>query len=278
MDAAGPEMDAAELAAFRRHAGDATLLAGGAAAILLQLADPRVARGVARHSAFRSDPLARLRGTLDYVYAVGFGDEPLVRAAVAEVNARHRPVRGPAEASAPAYSAFDRDAQRHVASTILAVALDLEERVGGPLEPATADLLVRGYGALGANLQASPAGWPDSRAAFDAWWRPRVLELEVGREAREVARALLVTPNLPRWMRAGLPPLRVVTAALLPEPVRSAYGFRLTARAERVADGWFDALAAARAVVPAPIRRAPMRNSLRRVRRRTRYAESGIGT
>ncbi len=79
---------------FRRHGAEGVLLLGGGAAILLQLADPRVARGVAQHSGFRERPLDRLLGTLDYVYAVGFGDDELVAAAVRAVNARHVPVRG----------------------------------------------------------------------------------------------------------------------------------------------------------------------------------------
>ncbi|QAY73995.1 DUF2236 domain-containing protein [Agromyces protaetiae] len=268
-------MDAEETEVFRRHAGDATLLVGGAAAILLQLADPRVARGVARHSAFRDDPMKRLRGTLDYVYAIGFGDERLRRAAAAEVNASHRPVRGAAEASGPAYSAFDHDAQRFVASTLLAVALDLQERVAGPLDERDADIIVRGYGPIAGNLQSARAGWPETRREFDGWWSERMTRLDVGDEARAVAHALLVSPNLPKMSYLALPPLRIVTAALLPEPVRSAYGFRFTPRVERAADGWFSALRAARAMTPESVRRIPLRRALLRVEDRSRYAESG---
>jgi uncharacterized protein (DUF2236 family) len=256
--------------AFRRHTADGLILAGGAAAILLQLADPRVARGVARHSAFEADPMARLWGTLDYVYAVGAGDERLVRAAVAEVNRKHRPVRGGGDDGGPAYSAFDRDAQRFVASTLTAVGLSMEERLGGPLPPALGDAFVRQYGRLADALQGGPAGWPDTRAEFDGWWRHRVAELEVGDDARRVATALLASRTVPAWLRAAQPALRIVTVALLPEPVRSAYGFRWTPRVERVADGWFRGLAVARIVVPAPIRALPMRQALRRVAGRAR--------
>ena len=42
------ELDERDRAILRRYAADATFMAGGAAAILLQLADPRVAAGVAR--------------------------------------------------------------------------------------------------------------------------------------------------------------------------------------------------------------------------------------
>jgi uncharacterized protein (DUF2236 family) len=48
-------------------AREGVLLAGGARAILLQLANPAVGRGVARHSDFASNPLQRLRNTLSYV-------------------------------------------------------------------------------------------------------------------------------------------------------------------------------------------------------------------
>ncbi|MDR5700052.1 oxygenase MpaB family protein [Agromyces aerolatus] len=265
-----PTLDADALidAAFTRHAADALILAGGGAAILLQLADPRIARGVARHSAFREDPMRRLFGTLDYVYAVASGDERLLAATVADVNGRHRPVRGPAEASGPAYSAFDRDLQRYVASTLTAVGLRLEERLGGPLDPVLADGFVARYGRLASALQGGAAGWPESRAGFDAWWHDRVATLAVGGDARDVARALLTSRSVPLWLRAGQPVLRLVTAALLPDSLRSAYGFRWTARTERIANAWLDALAAARVVVPAPIRAVPMRRSLSRMSRR----------
>jgi uncharacterized protein (DUF2236 family) len=263
-----PDPDRDPDAAFRRHAADALILAGGGAAILLQLADPRVARGVARHSAFEADPMRRLFGTLDYVYAVSSEDERIVRAAVAGVNAAHRAVRGPADERGPAYSAFDREAQRFVAATLTAVGLDLEERLGGPLPPPVADRFVVRYGRLASALQGGPAGWPATRREFDDWWSARLDRLEVGDDARRVARALLGSPNVPGWLRAGQPVLRLVTAALLPEPVRSAYGFRWTPRAERVAHGWLRALGVARVVVPAGVRALPMRRSLHRLERR----------
>ncbi|MBT2499986.1 DUF2236 domain-containing protein [Agromyces sp. ISL-38] len=260
--------------AFRRHGAEGVLLLGGGAAILLQLADPRVARGVARHSGFQERPLDRLLGTLDYVYAVGFGDDDLAEAAVRTVNARHAPVRGRASAEGPEYDAFDADAQRWVASTLLAVALELHERLWGPLDAATGDAIVRGYAPYGLRLQSARAGWPDSRAEFDAWWVDRVARLEVGADARSVARSLLSGASaLPFGAAALLPPVRIITAALLPSDVREAYGFRWTPRVEHVANGWLDAIATVWPLLPRRIRQAPMHASLRRARRRSRYAE-----
>lgn len=263
-----------ERSAFHRHAAEGVLLLGGGAAILLQLADPRVARGVARHSAFRERPLDRLVGTLDYVYAVAFGDEAVAAEAVRAVNRRHAPVRGGADGTAPAYNAFDAEAQRWVASTLLAVALELHERLWGPLPTTTADAIVLGYAPLGGHLQAADEGWPSTRAEFDAWWITRLAELAVGDDARAVARSLLTeTSALPFGAAALLPLVRLVTAALLPAPIRAAYGFHWTPRVERVVNGWLHAIAAVWPLLPRAIRHAPLRASLRRAdARRSRYA------
>lgn len=257
---------------FRRHAAEGVLLLGGGAAILLQLADPRVAHGVARHSDFAGRPLDRLFGTLDYVYAIGFGDDETVGRAVRRVNARHVPVRG--DTPAPGYSAFDADAQRWVASTLLATALALEERLWGPIPAAEADAIVRRYAPLGGQLQAGRAGWPATRAEFDEWWQARLAVLEVGDDARRVARTLLGGgAALPPGARILLPVVRLVTAALLPARLRAAYGFRWTPRAERVSSAWLRGIALVWPLLPRLVRHAPMRASLRRARLRNRYAE-----
>lgn len=262
--------EAHDRAILRRHAADGTLMAGGAAAILLQLADPRVAAGVARHSAFRERPLDRLDGTHQYLTALVFGDDHDIDHVVRVVDARHARVRG--DRPRP-YDARDADAQRWVAATILAVALELEERLTGrPLDAATADALVRGYAPIAARLQGADAGWPATRREFDGWWAERMPRLEVGDDARAVARDLLAGTGLPPSLRALMPAVRLLTAALLPPALREAYGFRWTPRARRVAAAWLRGLGVARRIVPARLRALPTRVSLRRLRRRSRYA------
>ncbi|MRX44890.1 oxygenase MpaB family protein [Agromyces kandeliae] len=274
-DAHGPE---AEQAVLRRHAADATLMAGGAAAILLQLADPRVAAGVARHSRFRDRPLDRLVGTHAYLTALVFGDERDIRHVARIVDARHSRVRGDgAHPDGPAYDARDPDAQRWVAATLLAVALDLEERLtGSRLDEATADALVRGYAPIAARLQGGPAGWPGTRAEFEAWWDIRLAGLRVDDDARAVARDLLAGTGLPTALLPLMAPVRLITAALLPPTLRTAYGMRWTPRVQRAANGWLTALAVLRRLVPAGVRAIPTRASLRRLRRRSRYAEGDL--
>ena len=266
-------VDQDELELFRRHGAEGVLLLGGGAALLLQLADPRVAHGVARHSDFQERPFDRLFGTLDYIYAVGFGDDELADAAVRAVNAAHVPVRGSAGGDRPAYSAFDADAQRWVASTLAAVSLDLRERLWGPVDEVTGDAIVRGYAAMGFRLQAARQGWPETRVEFEQWWSDRAGGLTVGDEARAVARALLSKEaDLPMGATVLLTPVRLLTAALLPAAVREAYGFRWTPRIERVANAWLLGISVVWPLLPRALRHAPMRASLRRARRRSRYA------
>ena len=75
-------------------AGEAVLLAGGARAILLQIADPAVGLGVARHSDFGADPMRRLRNTLTYIYAIVYGTADDTARVTTMVDAAHRSVHG----------------------------------------------------------------------------------------------------------------------------------------------------------------------------------------
>ena len=58
---------------IRRVAAEPALIAGAGRALLLQLAHPKVAQGVADHSDFENDPLPRLTGTLDFLTFVVWG-------------------------------------------------------------------------------------------------------------------------------------------------------------------------------------------------------------
>src|SRR5262249_61384496 len=68
------------------------LLAGWGRAILLQIAHPKVARGVAEHSAFtheRWGRVRRLRRTLDAMLALTFGSPKDADAVAARINGIH---------------------------------------------------------------------------------------------------------------------------------------------------------------------------------------------
>ena len=232
---------------------DAILLAGGARAILLQLANPGVGHGVARHSDFVNRPLDRLHGTLTYLYVTVYGTPEEARAVARQVGRAHAPVAG---ASDPAL-------QLWVAATLYDTAMRVRELVYGPLGDGDAESLLADYAVVGTALGVPRAAWPESRAAFTEYWRAQ--PLTVTDDARGVATALLHARNVPVWMRALLPTVRLLTAGLLPPELREAYGLPFDERAyARLARG----LRAVYPRLPRAVRQAPMRRYLRAFRAR----------
>jgi uncharacterized protein (DUF2236 family) len=233
--------------AFDRYARDAAVVAGGAAAILLQVADPVVARGVAERSAFRDDPMRRLRHTLTFVYAVLIGDERQRARAAGFTDRAHEGVPG----------ARDAERQLWVAATLYEVGRSVHERLSGPLpEDVDAEVLAASA-ALATVLQVPADRWPADRAAFDAYWQDAVTGLEVGDDARAIARDLLHPGNVPWWTRPALPLVRAITPTLLPEPVARAYGFAPS----RARGAWMLLRALAR-IAPRSLRELPSRRLL----------------
>jgi uncharacterized protein (DUF2236 family) len=231
-----------------RYARDAAIVAGGAAAILLQVADPVVARGVAERSAFRTDPMRRLRHTLTFVYGVLAGDERQRAAVAAFTNRAHAGVPG----------ALEVDRQLWVAATLYEVGRSVQERLTGPLDAGLDAEVLAASADLATVLQVPAGRWPADRAAFDAYWRDAVAGLEVGDDARTIAHDLLHPRHVPTWARTGMPLVRAITPTLLPASVAVAYGFD-AAREARVAWG---VLRSAVRLTPYRLRSLPSRRLL----------------
>ena len=70
------------------------LLGAGPRALLLQIAHPAVAAGVAEHSNFREDPWRRLDGTIRSYLTIVYGSTPAARAEVRRLNELHRGISG----------------------------------------------------------------------------------------------------------------------------------------------------------------------------------------
>jgi len=247
---------------MRMVAREGVLLAGGARAILLQVAHPAVGRGVAEHSDFAYRPLDRLRSTLTYVYCVTFGTPAEIRAVATQVTAAHRPVTG------TGYRASDPQLQLWVAATLYDTAVLLYEELFGPLAPDTADKVYEQYSVLGTALQVPAGLWPADRGAFGEYWNHMIETLEVSDDARRVARDLLSAEHAPLWLKAAMPLNRFLTAAWLPERMRAQYGLAWDSGAQRRYDLLRTVGAPAYRLVPVPIREAPKTWYLRDMRKR----------
>jgi uncharacterized protein (DUF2236 family) len=254
---------------IRAVAAEAVLVAAGGRAILLQLADPGVASGVARHSDFVSAPLRRLTGTLDYIYLVVYGTEVERAAARRHVERAHGPVRS-RHGETPAYAADDVHLQLWVAATLYDSAMAMHERVLRPLDASESERLYSEYSVLGTALGMPRELWPATVADFREWWAGRLDTLVVSDEARRVARDLLHPrpPGAPLWLRAVMPVARLVTTGLLDERMRTAYDLPWGPVRQRTFDALLDTTRRLWPIIPAGLRHAPAIRSLRRHRRR----------
>jgi uncharacterized protein (DUF2236 family) len=247
---------------------EAILLAGGARAILLQLAMPAVGRGVAEHSDFTSDPLRRLRHTLTYLYVLVYGTPDEVARITGFVNQAHAPVHSEPGRPGTAYDAFDPQQQLWVAATLYDSALTVYEAVFGDLAADDAESLYRQYAVIGTALQMPEELWPDDRAAFARYWGARLAELRVDATVARVARDLLHPRAAPLWIRAVMPAVRFLTAGFLDTAVREAFDLPWTARRQRLFDGTVRVLAFVYPRLPARLRHWPARHYLAAFRAR----------
>ena len=257
---------------MRDISNEAVLLAGGARAILLQLAMPAVGTGVARHSDFTSDPLRRLRNTLTYLYVLVYGTPAEVAAIVGYVDRAHAPVRSVPGEHGTAYDAVDPQQQLWVAATLYDSALTVHEAVFGPLPAPDAEALYREYALIGTALQMPADAWPADRAAFADYWARSLDSLRVNEEARGVAWDLLHPPTAPLWLRAAMPLVRFLTAGFLPRDVRDAFALPWSSGRERRFRATVRMLAAVYPRLPLRLRRWPAKHYLTRFRARASAA------
>lgn len=236
-------------AVVRRVDGELVLLLGGPRALLMQLAHPMVARGVAEHSGFRADPFARLSRTLDAVSTIVFGSEEQARATARAVHGMHRRVRG------EGYEANDPELLLWVHATIVDTALRIHTRFLRPLSSADADRYYRESMVVGELLGVPMDRQPPDLAAFRAYVRHQAGTLEVTDEARRLARAVL-RPRVPAVAEPAVILVRNLTAGLLPPPLRRGYGLRWDPARQAALVGATVTLRATLPFVPPSLRRA----------------------
>jgi uncharacterized protein (DUF2236 family) len=240
------------------------LLLGGGRALLLQVAHPLVAAGVLQHSDYDTDPWGRLYRTLDVTTKIVFGDARTSGAAARRLHGVHAKVRGDAPDGTP-YDARDPDLLVWVWATLVESSLLVYQRCVRRLSP---EELERYYGeqtrfALACGV---PDGhWPDGYAAFTRYFEEMIVAgLDVGDDARLIARAVL-RPPLPGPLRPAFASLvNLATAGLLPPRLREAYELRWSATRERLLAASLLAVRGTRTLVPRVAREFPAARAARR--------------
>jgi len=223
---------------------EAVLLGSGPAALLLQIAHPLVAEGVAAHSGFDADPLLRLRRTLRTTLALVFGDGQTAERAVAKLNAVHTRVSGAVAdplarevTGASDYHALDPELLLWVQATLVVMSVRAYESWVTPLASAERERLWQEARLTGRRLgipaSSSPASWPALQTWFEHQLGPDG-PVVVTDTARRLA-TTIVRPPLP-FAPGPLVDLAVLPGlALLPDSIREGYGITWTPRRAAIA-------------------------------------------
>lgn len=261
----GPDSEA-----WRLNREALLLLGAGPRALLLQIAHPAVAAGVAEHSDFRTDPWRRLAATLRSYLTIVYGTTSAARAEIRRLNALHRGIVG------PGYAAHDPKLALWVHATLIDSTIVASDAWLEPLSRARRAAFYvetrpigRAFGVpddlLPADLEAfeeyvaamlGPGGpvrvSPVARSLGEAVLRPTLTPLASwlpwGDETAGVlARVPAVVYGWTLWPAVGL----------LPHSVREAYGLPWGAR-EQLVSGWLVAAWRAwRPILPESFRQMP---------------------
>jgi uncharacterized protein (DUF2236 family) len=274
----GPESEA-----WRLNREAMLLLGAGPRALLMQIAHPLVAAGVAEHSDFRSDPWARLSGTLRSYLRIVYGTTGQARAEIGRLTELHRTVRGDVvEPSARRrhgrrYSALDPDLALWVHATLVDSTIATYHSWLEPLSRADRARYYAETIPVGLAFGIPAARLPVDLDAFEAY-RDDMLgpsgEIRVGNVARELADAILHPPLGSAVAAAGWPltwlapiadaiPARAYgwlfwpSIGLLPQAVREGYALPWGLRERAVSTWLVAAWQAWRPVLPPEFRQMP---------------------
>ncbi len=211
---------------LRRVSREPAVLFGGGCALLLEVAHPLVAAGVAEHSDFQRDPFGRLQRTLAAVTALAHEPRDAALAAARGVARAHERVHGRLDAAVgpfaagTSYHGRDPELVLWVWATLVDTALAVYRDFVGPLDVFALAEYHRDQRALALLLGAPADRTPGDPDSFRRWFDDMIAgdTLTVGAAARAIARAVLGSPGVARG------PVRLITAALLPERLRRDFG------------------------------------------------------
>jgi uncharacterized protein (DUF2236 family) len=223
------------------------LLVGGQRALVMQLAHPKVAAGVAAHSDFPARALERLRRTLDLTLATVFGSEREAEDATAGIRAVHDRVVGVGR-EAGAYAANDPELLLWVNATLIDSTMLVYDRFVRALSEEDWNRYYEET-RLSAPLFGIPSSnVPPDLRAFRAYVRRMVEgdELKASADGARLVRDVL-RPPLPLALRPPTAAVRLLTLALLPPRILDLFGLRSGPAARLVLAG---ASRASRAVLP----------------------------
>jgi uncharacterized protein (DUF2236 family) len=214
-------------------------------------------------------PWKRLRTTLTYLAVAMMGTDEDRAAYRAAVDGAHRSVHS--EPGAPVkYNAFDPKLQLWVAACLYWGIVDLEQRLHGPLDEDTADVLYQYAARLGTTLQMRPEMWPADRKAFQQYWDTNLAAKTIDARTRTYFDSLIDLKMVAKPLRIFAPVQRLFVTSLLPQHLRDEMRMSWSPRQERFANLLLRLIGTVHRRLPKPARLFPMNACLYDMRRRHR--------
>ncbi len=194
------------------------VLIGGPRAAIMQVADPKVAAGVAQYSTYRTDPLGRLERTLDAMLTIGFGAPEQKERVLADLRRMHAAVRGRTPDGQP-YSALDPQLMYWVLATLVDTVMVVERRYVGRMGERDREEYFDETSAIVEAFGIPERFAPATLAEFREYVADTSETLRPSEDSRDISRSLL-QPGL-RWVPdTAFVPLDWVTLELLPSTMR----------------------------------------------------------
>jgi uncharacterized protein (DUF2236 family) len=170
------------------------LFVGGIAAVILELAEPRVRSGVWAHTSFRGEPVKRMRRTGYTAWIAVYAPSDAAHATIARVNAMHAHVSGATPSGAP-FRADDEELLTWVHATATWGFIEAYRRFCTPLSPAEVDRYYSESAGVGAlfGAPAAPRSAAEMRALFDIM-SPKLEASPIVSEFLQIVRTAPIAP------------------------------------------------------------------------------------
>ena len=218
---------------IRRVLRERALGLSGPRALLMQAAHPLAVAGLLAHSDSLEDPYVRLARTAKIMNTITFGSRIDADRATRHVRAMHRAVRGRLPeavgryAAGTPYRADDPELLMWILYSLVDSAIVVYRAYVGRLDAEERAALWENYKVVGRLFGLRGGQMPATLADLEQYGRAMLGgdELCVGDWARRRAREIVLEPPVRPLARPLVETVNFITIALLPDEIRSQYGF-----------------------------------------------------
>ncbi|KAA3647908.1 MAG: DUF2236 domain-containing protein [Chloroflexi bacterium] len=231
---------------------------GAFRALLMQIAHPKVAQGVADHSSYRTQPFSRAYNTLSAQQVIVFGTCDQAIETLVRMYGRHLSVRGEVPqdviGTGRHYTGTDGHLSMWVFGTLIDTVIRTHSLLLQPLTNHEQDTFYEESKLFAALMGIDRDLLPPTVEDFNHWMGTTVAsdEISISPAARDIAASLLRLPLPIFW-----PSNYVLAAGMLPDKLREQYGLKWNQSTEVLFDLGVVSVRAVARITPLRLRTTP---------------------